>query len=246
MDDNSNIIIPFLTEHFFYWMGFLFPTLSVFSGWGIYYGLHHNTPGKLPTISRSFVQFPENRLFAVCMCIESCILGAIFYIRHKLISKMNKRYSQKIKNTSQKYHRTSIPTLNSICDILAYIVCFSLSGLSLITLEDNRIIHLSLARIFWTAFLFYFITSDIAARRVQFSIGFISGILPYFTALYIIFDAFLIIKSNPDNVDNAKNYFAINQYVIAFLLFFKIMLIGYDNPPHDLVSSSSKMKVKLA
>lgn len=247
MDDNSNIIIPFLSEHFFYWMGFLFPTISVFCGWIIYYGLHHHNSQSLPTISRSFIQFPENRLFAVCMSIESCILGAIFYIRHKLILKMDKRYSQRKTNDGRKNtNKMSIPVLNHICDRLAFTVCICLSGLSLVTLEDNRIIHLIFARVFWTAFLFYYIISDLAAIRAQFSVGFISRILPYFTAIYIILNAFLIIRCKPEELQKAKNNFAISQYVIAFLLFFKILLIGYDNPPHDLVSSSSKMKVKLA
>lgn len=245
MDENSNIIIPFLSEHFFYWIGFSFPTISVLIGWILYYGLDHNVKnGEIPTISKSFIKFPENRLFAVCMSIESCILGSIFYIRHKLISKMAKRYSQR-KENSNSNHKTPVQLLNRICDVLAFAICFGLVGLSAITFEDCYFIHLSFSVIFWWSFLSYFIISDIAALRVHFPIRFLSLILPYFI-LFIVFSNFIIvIRCSPEESKKANNTIAIMQYIVAILLFLKILFIGYDNPPHDLVSSSSKTKVKL-
>ena len=246
MNENPNLIIPFLSEHLIYWVAFLIPTMSTLICFLIYYFIHHDPEDCIPTISTVANQFPQNRLFPICMSIEACILGVIFFIRCKIILK-----TQKIKNRKKDTTPFLSKWIRILCKLstpLAYSIAFSLSLASAIQIDDSATFHLIFSMLFLFSILSYFIVNDIASQLAGFSINYFSLLLPYFIVSYLLTSMFKFHRTtNTDSgVDRKlKNQESIFQYVLQFFIFLKVVLMGYDNPPNTLVSTNSSVRLKI-
>ena len=234
MKEKINLFIPIGTEHSLYWAGFLFPTISVFTCWGFYYFLGHHHKNHLPTISQTVLLHPEDKIFAATMTITSLILATVFYIRQKLVSV----FAERRKLSKDKLFNA----LHLVSNVLAVLICLSLPLVAYVTLNVERTLHIALSIVFFGSITIYYIVSDINSYRAGFDIHLYSLFLPYvaiviITGYFLVFHKFLNIHQN-----NSKNIALICQYTGAFIIFFKILLMGYDQPPFTLACGTSHIK----
>ncbi|OHT08515.1 hypothetical protein TRFO_22936 [Tritrichomonas foetus] len=183
------------------------------------------------------MKLPESRIFAVTINIEVIILAIIFYIRQSLISQGGEK---------KQLNKSKLFILGKcISSLLATITCVSLSVLSVVTLEDHKKIHLIFSAFFFLSILLYFIVSDIIGKKVIFNVRTFSFLLPYLTIVIVIVYISIIYKIFGNSKKKMKNYGAIMQYIGSFLIFLKVMLVGYDLPPSSIVVGSlSHVKTK--
>ena len=109
-----------------YVLASIFPTLSVFACWGVFYGLKHNPPGVILTISETVNPFPENRIFPITMNIECVFLAIVIWLRNSI----TKAYSteKKVPMTLRMFFmRLCLPIIVSFNKFIAFIFLSFLS-----------------------------------------------------------------------------------------------------------------------
>ena len=195
----------------------VFPFLSVLACWGCYYGLGHHHGGRIRTISETVIPFPENRIFPVTMNMECVFLLVALVLREKTIRA-----------------RRSVPLLYRI--FVAILIPAMLAGLSILadlTLVDHLAAHLSAASVFFFGILAYFIASDLLLTKARIHVSWFSWLLPYFS-LCLLFGYSAVIQ----NYRNDKFIYScgsLAQYTMAFCIFLKIFLMGFEIPNDSIV-----------
>ena len=216
MEDNPGG--PRFSGFSLYLIGSLFPFTSVMVCWAIFYSFGHFREDRLLTISETVIPFPENRIFAVTMNIESVLLIIMYRIRNNVIKALSLRNSVPIKFKQL------------IISILTILVPIGMSALSALTLVDNIVIHLSGAFMFFYGSIFYYLISDSALASVGCKPKLISRIVSY--SAFIFTFPYLILLTYQDPF--IKSLGAVFQYLVALLCFVKIFLFYFDLPKHSL------------
>ena len=213
--------IYFQHSQWIYLFAFLFPTLSVFTGFYIFYTTpNHNPTKSIVTISETVIPFPENRIFPVTMNIECVLLFMLLWIRIKLISSSSRRQSIKLSFSF------------NIAKFMPFAIIFGLSATSSFTLVDNQALHLFAASCFFFGIVIFFMITDSAMKQCHFPIKTFSRMLPYINLLTLVVYMVLL----PFN--HALG--SLLQYLSAFMMFFKVYIQYFDYPSFTITSESAK------
>lgn len=201
-----------------YYIGAIFPFLSVVSCWICFYTLGHFHSDHILTISETVIPFPENRIFPVAMCIESVMLIFFYTIRNLAIFEFAKE------------KKISFPFKKVVIITTTFCVPIGLIVLSIVTLKDQEAVHLTGAFLFFFGSLTYYITSDLALKQVGKPIKLGSSIISYsIICSMVLYFSFLML-----NPSWSKTLGALFQYITALLIFTKIILFNFDLPQHFL------------
>lgn len=201
-----------------YYIGAIFPFLSVVSCWICFYTLGHFHSDHILTISETVIPFPENRIFPVAMFIESIMLTFFYFIRNASISSFAEE--KKIEMPIKKF----VMKCTTFCVPLGLIV------LSVVTLEDYESIHLIGAFFFFFGSLIYYLVSDFALKQVGKKISIGSQIVSWsILCSMLLYFGFLMF-----NHIWSLTLGALFQYLTALLIFSKVILLNYDLPHHYL------------
>ena len=191
----------------------VFPIAATLACWALYYGIPHSKGERLRTISETVVFFPENRIFAVAMTVESLLLLVIYRIRNEAIKQVTK-------------------SSTLVLQILAYLMPTGLTVLSCVTLFDHKLIHLIGATVFFMGNVVYFLISDRLIVKAGFKLGKISQLITYII-LIPFFGHLYFTNAYPYNIP-LYNIGSVFQYTLAILIFVKILLCLGDCPKRSV------------
>lgn len=195
----------------------IFPTLSVFSCWGVYYGLGHND-SILRTISETVNPFPENRIFPVTMCMECIFLAIVMWIRN---------------STTEAYCNFKIIKMNKrlFCMKLCLpLMVYGLSVLSLLTLIDHAPLHLSAALIFFSFSAVYLFLCDSTGKSLGWQIGTFSKITTFCVPFVLVLQNIAMGLSLQNENGTWRSIGALLQYLMCICIFLKIFLFQFEVP----------------
>lgn len=198
---------------YLYYFGAIFPFLAVVSCWICFYSLGHFNSDHILTISETVISFPENRIFPSTMCMESIILIILFNIRNNAITRISKE------------KKIPIPYM-AIINLLSIICPAGLILVSVLTLEDQLVLHLLGAILFFFGSFLYYILTDSALKRVGCCLPFISKFVTYLIVFLFIAHYGMFSQHSPF----AKSLGSLFQYALAFSIFSKIILFYYELP----------------
>lgn len=197
----------------------IFPILSVFSCWAIYYSMKQNTPGLIRTISETMNPFPENRIFPVTMNIECVFLVIVYWLRNSITESAAK--DRKLKTWS----------IRSRLFLMKLCVPFSVIGLSVlscVTLKDNKSIHLGGAALFFYVNVLYFFLCDLTGKEVGFKVGFFSKLVSFLCPLFLVL--YQVIIGFFGKPRFWRSIGALCQYAMCMMIFVKIFMFQFDLP----------------
>lgn len=206
-------------------MAAVFPFLGVLACWGVYYGMGHHYGNKIRTISETVMPFPENRIFPSIMNMECIFLGMAFLVR-------------------EKYIRSQIKcgfVYRFLVFTLAPSILIGLSVLADLTLKDHLVAHLAGASVFFMGMIIYELISDFKLAKTGRKIG-VSRIVPYIGT--ILFFVYMYIFQNYKHDPRMYSIGSLCQYVMAFFIFLKVFLWGWDIPKFPIVLSVLSAKKK--
>ena len=213
-----------------YTIASVFPTLSVFSCWGVYYGAKHYTPGVIRTISETVVPFPENRIFPVTMCIECVFLSVALWLRNSVTEQSSK---QQNKSVSKRLF---------VMKALIPFIVYGLSILSVLTLVDHFLLHITGAMIFFGLMIVYILLADSTSRTLGWNISGFSSTISYlipsvFFGHYFVFSYF---RNKNENLGISIG--SLMQYLMCILIFVKVFMFQFDMPQYTISSSPQTAK----
>ena len=198
--------------NYWYWIGSIFPILSVIICWICFYSLNHHTPKAILTISET-----------VLMNIEAYILFVLIYIRNSIAIKFSK--------TNSKSELFSTKLILILMKILWIICPIGLILVSAFTLDESLYVHLTGAGLFFIGMVIYNIISDLILIRFTSSIKpfpIWSTIITWSSLGFaILYGGFGISKKR-----SFLNLCAIFQYLTALSIFVKVAVYWYDVPKH--------------
>lgn len=194
----------------------IFPTLSVFTCWGVYYGLKHND-SIIRTISETVNPFPENRIFPVTMCIECIFLGIVMWLRNSITTAFS--IEKKIEMKKRLFFM-------KLCMPL---MIYGLSVLSLLTLIDNEALHLSAALIFFTFAAVYLFLCDSTGKRLGWKVGTFSRLVTFAIPLVLVLHNVAIGVYGHKSV-TIRSIGALFQYLMCLCIFLKIFIFQFEVP----------------
>ena len=212
-----------------YIIGSIFPIVSVGVCWAIFYGTGHFKNGwideegkkitfkqKVLDISVTVVPYPENKIFPVTMCIEAVIILFLYLMRNNIIV----TYSEKYQLNSMLYK-----TIRFLMYLATIAVPLGLVFLSILTLQNQKFLHLCGAFVFFGGSCIYYLITDFYLRKMSYGKTFVASIL------VLIALALLCLFSMIDNsvIDKFSSVF---QYLLALTIFAKIFCMQYDVPQH--------------
>ena len=208
-----------------YTIASVFPTISVFSCWIVYYSMKHHTPGIIRTISETVVPFPENRIFPVTMNMECIFLAIAFWLRNSVTEQ------------SSKQQNKSVAKRLFFMKLVIPFILYGLSILSVLTLEDHFIFHITGAMIFFGLMIVYLLLADSTARTLDWKVNKGSRIVSYlipgvFFGHYIVFSIF-----RSRNANLAISVGSLMQYIMCVLIFSKVFLLQFDLPEYSFTKS---------
>ena len=213
-----------------YTIASVFPTLSVFSCWGVYYGAKHYTPGVIRTISETVVPFPENRIFPVTMCIECVFLSVALWLRNSVTEQSSK---QQNKSVSKRLF---------VMKALIPFIVYGLSILSVLTLVDHFLLHITGAMIFFGLMIVYILLADSTSRTLGWNISGFSSTISYlipsvFFGHYFVFSYF---RNKNENLGISIG--SLMQYLMCILIFVKVFMFQFDMPQYTITNSPQTAK----
>ena len=213
-----------------YTIASVFPTLSVFSCWGVYYGAKHYTPGVIRTISETVVPFPENRIFPVTMCIECVFLSVALWLRNSVTEQSSK---QQNKSVSKRLF---------VMKALIPFIVYGLSILSVLTLVDHFLLHITGAMIFFGLMIVYILLADSTSRTLGWNISGLSSTISYlipsvFFGHYFVFSYF---RNKNENLGISIG--SLMQYLMCILIFVKVFMFQFDMPQYTITNSPQTAK----
>ena len=213
-----------------YTLASVFPTLSVFSCWGVYYSMKHNTPGVLRTISETVNPFPENRIFPVTMNMECIFLTIAYWIRNSLTSE-----------SSKESHKSVSVRLFFMKALLPFII-IGLSLLADVTLIDNTPLHLTGATVFFMFSIIYLILADSTAKTLGWNVPLFSRIAAW--CIPFVFVGHNVVFGLGRTSNDMKMYSigSLLQYLMCILIFFKVFMMQFEIPKHTLSNYQIKAK----
>ena len=206
-----------------YYVGSIFPLLSVISAWIVFYSMGHFEKGRILTISSTMCPFPEKRIFACTMNVEAVLLFVIYYIRITFI-----QLQQKNINKELSFYYKPILYLLYICFILTP---FGLTLLAASTSRDGPMPHFIGAGVFFVGCAVFNVFSDFLLRYVNVQVPIWSMILSWVNVgcLLVYFIGANLAKSVA--VENMCNFF---QYLTAITNFSKVFCYQFDIPKHKI------------
>lgn len=194
----------------------IFPTLSVFTCWGVYYGLGHND-SVIRTISETVNPFPENRIFPVTMCMECVFLSFVMWLRNSITEAFSKE--KNIKMNKRLF-------LMKLCLPL---MVYGLSTLSLLTLLDHAPIHLSSALIFFSFASIYMFLCDSTGKELGWKINTLSQLVTFCIPAVLILHNIAIGVYGPKS-NTMLSAGALLQYLMCLCIFLKIFIFQFEIP----------------
>ena len=208
----------------------VFPTIAVFSCWGVYYSLKHHTPGIIRTISETVVPFPENRIFPVTMNIECVFIAMAFWLRNSVTEQASKAQNQSV-SIRLFFMKLFIP-----------FIVYGLSILSVLTLEDHFLLHITGAMIFFGLMIVYLILADSTAKTLGWKAPkgsrIVSLMIPaVFFGHYLVYSIFAA-----DNAILAHSIGSLMQYLMCVLIFSKVFLLQFDMPEYTVTNYQNNTK----
>jgi hypothetical protein len=201
-----------------------FPIIAVIACWICFYSLGHSTPGRILTISETMVPFPENRIFAVSMNIESVFLFVLYLIRNKIVTTLANR---------RNVFSTSLSVKRIVMYICTAAVPLGLAVVSDVTLENQLGTHIFGAVLFFYGSIIYFVVSDFALKDVDRQPALYSRIVSWVSIGCCILYQVLFPIGGSENTGVA-NAAALFQYATALAIFFKVFIFYFDIPKHYL------------
>ena len=213
-----------------YTISSVFPTLSVFSCWGVYYGAKHYTPGVIRTISETVVPFPENRIFPVTMCIECVFLSVALWLRNSVTEQ------------SSIQQNKSVSIRLFLMKLMIPFIVYGLSILSVLTLVDHFLLHITGAMIFFGLMIVYIILADSTSKTLGWKLGKVSAAISYlipsvFFGHYLVFAYF-----RNKNTNLGVSIGSLMQYLMCILIFVKVFMFQFDMPQYTITSSPQQTK----
>lgn len=208
-----------------YFFGSIFPFAAVILCWCLFYGLKHHQRGRVLTISETVVPFPESRVFAIAMNIEAWVIILVFCVRNAMFG----LYA----NRSNREYECAYIAYRWVMYACTALVPLGLIILSAVTLENNEIVHLIGAFLFFVGMLLYNAVSDIGLRWAKAPTSNLSFMFTWVAigcaVLYVIF-----LGGFQGNV-KMTNAGGVFQYLTCLAIFAKIFCYQYDLPNHYFV-----------
>ena len=210
---------------YFHFFAIIFPFCSIAVCWTIYYSMSHNTTSYLPTISVTMVPFPESRIFAVTMSIESIFLLIILLCRVYSIYLSIIRREGAL--TKMQWFMICMTLFTGVTSYIGLIL------LSCFSLEDDFYIHNYSALVFFFGSFIHYVISDSTMDRAKISISLLSSANS--VLILIVMIVYLVLM----NI-KSLTFAAILQYITCALIFIKLYLIYLDLPAQYFTISSNE------
>jgi uncharacterized membrane protein len=227
MDETSHAVTPL------YSFALIFPATAVLVSWGLYYGRHQNTPGRIVTISQTVAPFPQCRIFSVAMCIEAFVTLGLAHLRNAAFVS---RATASGQITRRLYLIGSYVML-----ILPLLIAIFLVMVSCVTADDYFPVHITGAFGFFACASLYYIVSDIALAAVDIGKCIASRAATGLTILFSILYMALMLPKRNQGISNARSIF---QYLAALSLFTKMFLFQFDCPRHHFAVHEAQQAVR--
>ena len=206
-----------------YYVGSIFPLVSVVSAWIVFYSLGHYEKGRILTISSTMCPFPEKRIFACTMNVEAVILFVIYYIRLTFI----KLQQQNIKKELSFYYYPILYLLY----VCLFLTPLGLTVLAASTSRDGPLPHFIGAGVFFVGCAIFNVLSDFLLKYLNIQVKIWSMIISWINVgcLLVYFVGSNLAKSVA--VENMSHLF---QYLTAISNFTKVFCYQFDIPKHKI------------
>lgn len=220
-------LAPILYRPFMFMIcvGVLPPVIAVIVLIMYYYNGHNLAINHFPTISESAVKLPESRFFSVGINICAWLLLPVFLILDRILKLQNRRVGNS-KAPGVLFARLAM----NILDGFSF---FSLIGFCSVTLEENRTFHMLCITIFVSSITLSFFCIDYQMAKGKSGNSTFQYIWTFMIPTTYMCSLFIWKFSGSNN--RLKSIAAMIEYVAAFIIFFKFILIWLNLPRIGLI-----------
>ena len=221
------MISPILYRPYLFMLsvGFLPPLIALLTLFLYYYNGHNTEINHLPYISEVAAKLPESRVFSVGINICAWLLLPVFLILDRILKLQNKEAGNS-KSPGVLFSRL----LMNILDGFAF---FSMIGFCSCTLEESRTFHMLCIIVFVISLTCSYFCMDYQmtrSKRGNMTIQrFWTCTIPIIYLFSLLFYKFAKGKALMYSIS------AIFEYIAAFFLFFKFILIWQNLPRIGLI-----------